>query len=132
MVKSQKMKRQKSTLLFVLVILSLLSIGGIMLTSILKSKPQEAVKKEEKKDVLGEEISSKLSPTPVVDLSRFASETFQNTKEQAAQKVFEVQKTIVNTVEKEVSSLAQSQVDALKLQICRDWGVIPISPTKTP
>ncbi len=126
------MKRQKSTFLFILVILSLLSIGGIMLTGILKSKPQEAAKKEEKKDVLGEEISSKVSPTTAVDLNRFVQDTLQNTKEVAGQKVSEVQKTIVNTVEKEVSSLAQSQVDALKLQICRDWGVISVTPTKTP
>lgn len=95
-----------------------------MLTGILKSKPQEVAKKEEKREVLGEEISSSLSPTPVVDLNRFVSDTFQNTKDAAGQKVAEVQKTIVNTVEKEVSSLAQSQVDALKLQICRDWGVV--------
>lgn len=118
------MKRQKQTLLFVLVILSLLAIGGIMFTGILKGKPQETVKKEEKKDVLGEEIASKFSPTPGVDLNRIVSDTYQNAKDVAGQKVVEVQKTIVNTVEKEMSTLAQSQVDALKLQICRDWGVV--------
>lgn len=125
------MKGQKSTLLFIVAVLSLLSIGGIILTGILKSKPQE-VAREEKKDVLGEEISSQLSPTSAVDLNRFVSDTFQNTKDAAGQKVSEVQKTIVNTVEKEVSSLAQSQVDALKLQICKDWGVISPAPSNNP
>lgn len=125
------MKGQKSTLLFILAIVSLLGIGGILLTGILKSKPKE-VKKTNGQKVLGEEISSKLTPASTIDVNKFVQDTFQNTKEVAGQKMIEVQKTIVNTVEKEVASLAQSQVDTLKQQICRDWGVISISPTKNP
>ena len=103
-----------------------------MFSGILKNKPLEILKKIENKNILGEEISSKISPTQAIDLNRFASDTLQNVKETAGQKVTEVQKTVLTTVEKEISTLAQSQVDALKLQICRDWGIVPISPTKTP
>lgn len=126
-----KMKGQKSILLFILAIVSLLGIGGILLTGILKSKPKE-VKNTNDQKVLGEEISSKLTPTSAIDVNKFVQDTFQNTKEVAGQKMVEVQKTILNTVEKEVSSLAQSQVDALKHQICRDWGVIKSSPSPSP
>ncbi len=82
------MKGQKSTLLFILTIVSLLGIGGILLTGILKSKPKE-VKNTTDQKVLGEEISSKLTPTSTNDVNKFVQDTFQNTKEVAGQKVIE-------------------------------------------
>ena len=125
------MKRQKSVLLFILAIVSLLGIGVVLATGFFKNKPQQAKSAEEQK-VLGELSEKNATPAPALDINKFAAESFQNTKEAAGQKVSEVQKTIVNTVEKEVSNFTQSQVENLKLQICRDWGVVPVSPTKTP
>lgn len=125
------MKGQKSTLLFILTIISLLGIGGILLNGILKSKP-EKVKTTSDQKVLGDAISSNIASTSTNDVNKFVQDTFQDTKEIVGQKAVEVQKTILNTVEKEVSSLAQSQVDNLKQQICRDWGIVSSSPTKTP
>lgn len=125
------MKGQKSILLFILAIVSLLGIGVVLATGFFKNKPQQAKTAEEQK-VLGELSQKDATPTPALDINKFVAESFQNTKEAAGQKVSEVQKTIVNTIEKEASSLAQSQVDALKFQICRDWGVVKTSPSPSP
>ena len=125
------MKGQKSILIFILAIVSLLGIGVVLATGFFKNKPQQPKTTEEQK-VLGELSEKNATPTPALDINKFVAESFQSTKEAAGQKVIEVQKTIVNTVEKEVSSLAQSQVVNLKQQICRDWGIVSSSPTKTP
>lgn len=125
------MKGQKSALLFILAILCLVAIGAVLTSGFLKNKPQEEVKPQGQK-VLGEEVSVSTTQTPVIDVNKFIKDKFQDTKSEAAQKVTEVQKTIISTVEKEISNMAQSQVTVLKEQICRDWGVISPIPTKTP
>lgn len=110
------------TLLFLVAVVSLIGIGIVAGFNFLKAN-LNVINETKKVNVLGDKT---------LDINRFFTDTFQSGKEVAGQKVTDVQKNIMSTVEKEVSSLAQSQVDALKLQICRDWGVIPPTPTKTP
>ncbi len=125
------MKGQKSAFVYILAIASLIGIGGVLAIGFLKNKPQTDSKTGEQQ-VLGEEVAKDINSTPFIDVNKFVQSTFQSSKDTAQQKVNEVQKTIVNTVEKEISNFTQSQVESLKLQICRDWGVISISPTTTP
>lgn len=126
------MKGQKSILLFILAIVSLIAIGGVFTTGILKRKPKPEIKKGESPSVLGEIVEPSITPTPALKVDQLVKSTFNEAKEEALQKAGEVQKVVVNTLEKEVGSLAQSQVEALKFQICRDWGVVKTSPSPSP
>lgn len=108
--------KKKSGLLLLLSIVSLLGVGTIFLTGLLKNNPKNSTKKDSNNAaVLGEKTA---------DINRIVSDTLQSTKDTVSQKTAEVQKTIVNNIEKEVSNLAESQIETLKLQICRDWGLV--------
>lgn len=124
------MKSKMSLSVFVVAIL-LAGVAAVAGLGFLKNKPGNV--KKETSAVLGETSQSKVEPTSVMSsVDTFVQTTFQNTKEVVQQKAGEIQKTVMATVEKEVTSLTQSQVDALKQQICRDWGVITPSPSKNP
>jgi hypothetical protein len=58
--------------------------------------------------------------------------TLDNAKVAVSEKTIEVEKMIISTLEKEVADFSKSQVDNLKLQICKDWGVISITPAQSP
>lgn len=126
------MKGQKSILVFILAILSLITIGGVFASGILKRKPKPDIKKEEPPSVLGEIVEPSITPTPALKVDQIVKTTFDEAKEGALQKAGEVQKVVVNTLTKEVSQLTQSQIESLKLQICRDWGVVKTSPSPSP
>lgn len=125
------MKKQKSTLFFILAVISLLGIGGIYFTGLFKNKPKESTKSENP-NILGQDTMSKVFPTSSLDVNKFIQDTVKNTQDAASQKVSEIQKSVVTTLEKEITTLTQSQVDNLKVQICRDWGVISVTPTNKP
>lgn len=108
------MRKQQASLLLLLSIVSLLGVGTILVTGLLKNKPKSITTQNNNTSVLGEKTA---------DINRIVSDTIQGTKDTVSQKTTEVQKTIVNNIEKEVSNLAQSQIETLKLQICRDWGL---------
>ena len=123
-------------LLLPIVILSLVGIAGVVTTGILKSKPKINNILPAENRILGQEvaISPTITPTPFIET--LIQNTLQSTKDAAThiatEKVTEVKKGIVETINKEVSNLTQSQIESLKLQICRDWGVVNISPTNKP
>lgn len=118
------MKRQKSGLLLLLVIISLLAIGGVLFTGILKNKPKNDIKKDNNPTVLGENIISETTKLPPsTDINQIVSDTLQSTRETVSQKTAEIQKSVITNIEKEITNLTQSQIDTLKLQICRDWGL---------
>ncbi|MBI3380166.1 hypothetical protein HY029_05415 [Candidatus Gottesmanbacteria bacterium] len=123
------MKRQQASFLIIISIISLIGIGFVVARGILKNPPQIPFRKI---NVLGESIQSKIEPTSTLNVDQFIRDAFQGTKEVAQQKAGEIQKSVMSTVEKEISTLTKSQVEALKLQICRDWGVISLIPSKTP
>ncbi|MBI4991509.1 hypothetical protein HZB96_05470 [Candidatus Gottesmanbacteria bacterium] len=127
------MKRQKSGLLLLLVIISLLAIGAILFTGIFKNNPKNDTKKDNNAAILGEKTILETTKLPSsTDINQIVADTLQSTKETVSQKTAEVQKTIVTNIEKDITNLTQSQIDTLKLQICRDWGLATVTPTKIP
>lgn len=126
-----KKKRQASTVLVILAIICLLTIGTILATGIIKNRAgnQKQTKTPSEANVLGEVIEQQMTLAPTT-INQFFQEPLQETKEVVSQKITEVEKQIINTVQKEISTLTQSQVEMLKLQICRDLGVITSAPTQ--
>lgn len=125
------MKKHRSRLLLALVIISLLAIAFILLSGILTNSTS---KKDQNSanvpDILGETSFLNETPTPLFNLNQTVRNTFDNTKEIVTQKMVETQKNLVSSIEKEISTLTQSQIETLKFQICKDWGVIDVSPTR--
>lgn len=86
--------------------------------------------------ILGQ-TTTNLTPTPtLININELFKKSLNKTKEtvinSATEKANEVEKTVINTVNKEISSLTQSQLENLKVQICRDLGVISPVPSITP
>lgn len=115
----------------ILAVISLIGIGGVYLNGLFKNNPKVS-KKPENPNVLGENIDAQATPTSFLDINKFFQDTVKNTQDTASAKASEIQKSIVTTLEKEITALTQAQVDNLKLQICRDWGVISVTPTSKP
>jgi hypothetical protein len=59
----------------------------------------------------------------------FMQKSLHSAKDAAGQKALELEQTFLSSAQQEVSSLTKSQVDHLKTQICRDWGVLPAEAT---
>lgn len=122
-------QKKQSLVLLTLAAISLLSIGIIFTTGALKGKPKVEGKKPERLDILGEMTETKTSQPSSVDVNRFLEEAAQDTKETVSQKVTEVEKAILTTIQEKISDLTQSQIKALQYQICKDWEVItPVPP----
>ena len=102
-----------------------------MITGEIKRKSQPG-KINDSSLVLGESIQSLDELKENNPLNRFVQNTIETTREKVASKASDLEKLIVATVEKEIANITKSQMDALKLQICRDWGVVSISPSPTP
>jgi len=132
------MKKNKITILSAVAIGSLLIIGIVMATGVLNKKPGSQAKINPVPEILGEFAQASTTPTTPtpINVNQLVQDSWQSTKEvvlhTASEKVTEIEKTVVNTVNKEITNLSQSQIDALKLQICRDLGVITAVPTKQP
>lgn len=127
------MQKKTRHVLLGFVILSLLLIGGIVTTGFLKYKSEnKETPVQEKNNVLGETTALiTTAPQAADNVNRLIQNSLQETRDVVSQKVTEVEKTIVSLINKEVANLTQSQVDNLKWQICKDLGVIQISPTSS-
>ena len=94
------------------------------------------IDKEDLGSVLGEKFSveSNLRGTPVVEeyIKKAFQDTLNNTKETVSGKASEIEKEVIKVIEKEISSLSTSQIDALKVHICEDLGVITPEPSQKP
>ena len=113
------MKSRTSEIGVALALICLIILGAILGGAILKNKSAEPKKPSSGLMVLGDKS----------EIDSFVKNTLEDTKENLSVKAIEVQKNIVATLEKEVSQLTQSQIEAVKVQICRDWGVITPNPT---
>lgn len=125
------MKKNASSLLLLIAVFSLGVIGTVVATSIFKTGKQMLESPSKSKNVLGELTQSIGSPSSLLNTA-LVSDVIQNTKDTVSQKTSEVEKTIVKTVEKEIATMTQSQIDAIQLQICTQWGVVTVSPTNKP
>ncbi|MBI5452771.1 hypothetical protein HY945_04890, partial [Candidatus Gottesmanbacteria bacterium] len=81
------MKRQKSGLLLLLVIISLLAIGAILFTGIFKNNPKNDTKKDNNAAILGEKTILETTKLPSsTDINQIVADTLQSTKETVSQK----------------------------------------------
>jgi chemotaxis protein CheY-P-specific phosphatase CheC len=122
-------KKTASSVLFGLGIISLLTIAAVLISGIIKNRTnnQNQAKKDSASSVLGEIIEQQISAAPT-KIGQFLQEPLEQTKEVVSQKITEVEKEIVTNIQKEMTSLTASQIETVKLQICRDLGVITPAP----
>ena len=102
-----------------------------MITGEIKRKSQPG-KINDSSLVFGESIQSLDELKENNPVNRIVQNTVESARETVSQKAVELEKTIVAAVEKEIANITKSQMDALKLQICRDWGVVGVSVTPAP
>jgi hypothetical protein len=125
------MKTVSSKILLALAIISLLILGGVFIKGSIQDKKRPGA---DLKEVLGEQSS--ILQSAATDLASPINSKIQNSIDSAKNvvsgKTVEVEKMIITTLEKEVADFSKNQVDNLKLQICKDWGVILITPTQSP
>jgi uncharacterized protein HemX len=130
------MKKNQTTILTLLSITLLFVIIGISIFGFLKKKNNDLNNNLGATNVLGEAAQSLSSSSVIPNVNDIVQNTIQNTvnatKETVTQKLSEVEKTIINTINQEVANMTKSQVDALKVQICKDLGVIPSTASATP
>lgn len=126
------MKGQKSRIIFILALLSLAGIGTILTVSYFRKQTPPAGPVPSLQNILGDTIENNIAPTSVAGINRIVQDSLTNTREVLSEKLMQVEKTILEEVNKEVQNLTQSQVTALKVQICKDWGVIETTPTPNP
>ncbi len=139
---NDKIKDKAPKILLGLTIISLMVLGFVFTTGLLKGFPKNLVKSDSEKSVLGEQESQPSTPTSFLEdfventvkntVKNTVQNTIQNTKETVSEKVTEVKSEVIKTVEKEISDLTQSQVKSLQWQICKEWGVVSVSPTPKP
>lgn len=126
------MQKKTRHVLLGFVILSLLLTGGIVTTGFLKYKSEnKETPVQGKNNVLGDETTALITTAPQAadNVNRLIQNSLQETRDVVSQKVIEMEKTIINTINKEIGNMTQTQVDNLKWQICRDLGVVSASPT---
>lgn len=127
------MKKRSSKILLALSIICLLTIAGIIITGASKRKTNVGSKNIDYPEVLGQFIDSQIIPTVEDSVRGIVSKVWQNSKEEVGKKMETVKNEIMQSIQKEASNLTESQIDALKIQVCRDLGVLPsITPTPKP
>jgi len=123
------MKRTKTSILLLLAAASLLAIGIVAVRSFLRKAPTLL---KEKTDVLGELVKDDISEGISSSVNSLVQKTVNETKTVVSEKVVELEKQFVTTVEKEVANLTASQIQTLKTQICTNWGIVTLAPTSSP
>lgn len=114
----------RRTLLTIIAIVSLATIGVVLSKGFLQNKPKEFQRNFQRnniENVLGEQFTN--------DAQHFVQTTLENTlastRETLSQKTAEIEQQILTQVQKEITTLSENQINALKTQICRDLGVLP-------
>lgn len=123
------MKKQKTGILIVLAAVSLVAIGAVAVRGFLRKVPTLL---KEKTEVLGESVKDNISEGISSSVNSLFQKGVDEAKSTVSQKADDLGNQFVQRVEKEVSSLTQSQIQTLKTQICANWGVITVTVTPTP
>lgn len=126
------MKKRSPAFLKILAFISLGVIGGMFLRDFIKNKTQAKTEYTDSSSVLGESTENSPTSSPLFSLEGFNNtfkdkivETKNEVKNVVGSKIAETEKTVLENIQKEVSSLTETQVQSLKIQICRDLGVLP-------
>lgn len=125
-------KKGQSLIFYTLAIISLLFIGWLFGTGLLKNWFLNDGKNKGIDNILGETIESKAIDPLSAQINRLMQEATRETKEVTSQKLTEMEKAVSNTIQKEITNLTQSQLKAIQLHLCKDWGVISPSATNQP
>ena len=116
------MKQHKTGILIGFAIASLLVIAAVAVKGFLQKAPTLL---KEKTEVLGESVKDDISEGISSTVNSLVQKTVNETKTVVSEKAVELEKQLLTTIEKEVSNLTAYQIQALKTQICTNWGVIP-------
>lgn len=123
------MKKRTSKLLITVAVLSLIVIGAVIASGLSKKFNSKKTSDElQNNNVLGQ-LTQSLNNSSLLNTNT-VSNTIESTKETVSQKANEVEKEILKTVEMQITTLTQSQIQSVKQQICTDWGIITPQPTK--
>ena len=82
-------------------------------------------------EVLGQTVEDQIIPSAESGIKGIVKEVWNNSKDNVSEKVDSAKNEVMQSVQKEITNLTQSQIEALKLQICQDLGVVP-KPSATP
>lgn len=118
------MKTNSSFLLAGLAGVCLLGIGLVVVTNFIKHPPVFDLKKEVQTRILGQQTIQAILTPAQKNVKEFIQNAVDSSKDVMTQKVLEVEKKILTSIQKEVSTLTENQIEALKVQICKDLGVV--------
>jgi hypothetical protein len=131
--RGKKGLEKKSYFLVGLATMCLAGIGLVLLGNFLKNPPKINLQNEIGTRVLGQQTIQALMTPASENVKLLFQNTIESSKDIVKEKVNEVEQTILTNIQKEVTNLTDTQIDALKLQICKDMGVIPsASSSPTP
>ncbi|KKS96351.1 MAG: hypothetical protein UV73_C0011G0023 [Candidatus Gottesmanbacteria bacterium GW2011_GWA2_43_14] len=123
------MNKPKSGFLFLLAVISLTIIFGMVTLGAIKGKYAIKLQRAKGSFVLG--VSDKLTEAGKNQLENLMQGAVENASGTLTKKITETEESLKGKLESELSGLAKSQVDQIKLKICRDWGINP-QPTAAP
>jgi hypothetical protein len=125
------MQKHSPKIFFGVAIMSLLILAGMFIKGFSQEKSAKQNKAVSINGVLGQQtnILKDAASDIASPLNSAIQKSIDGAKETVSLKTVEVEKMVVSTLEKEVADFSKSQVDNLKFQICRDWGVLNLSPT---
>lgn len=115
--------------------LALVCLGAIIAIvgiNYIKQLPTFDMRKAIATRVLGESTFQNLTESGQSGVKEIIQDTIDSSKVALASKAGEIEKSALTSLQNEAVSLTNSQLTALKLQICKDWGVITPSPVLTP
>lgn len=118
-----------SKFISILAFISLLTLVGIFVTGQLKNRQKSKENNSNNQNVLGETFESLADPNSFSGIKNSVQgsvqHTLDNTRDILSQKVVETEKVILESINKQLTTLTKSQVESVKIQICRDLGVLP-------
>ena len=118
---------RQNRLLILLALISLIFIFGLIVRGLILGKYSIWLRRSRGSFVLG--ITDKISSVASDKLENIMESTAENASREISRQLSKTEGRVKEKLEKEISSLAKSQIDAFKFKVCRDWGIIPPSST---
>lgn len=116
---------KQNRLLILLAFISLVFILGLIIRGLILGKYSIWLHRSRGSFVLG--ITDKISSVASDKLENIMESTAENASREISKQLSKTEGRVKEKLEKEISGLAKSQIDAVKFKVCRDWGVIPQS-----
>jgi hypothetical protein len=122
-------QKEKTQTIFVYLTIALLFfIAGIITTRFIEKLSKDD--SGSKPSVLGEIIKTIQNPEEKPKEFEAAIQSSLNTaKDTVTQKIIEVERTVLEKMQNEVTNMTQSQIKTVQYRICSEWGVISITPS---